>query len=183
MRIYTKKGDQGLTSLIGGTKVPKSHLRIDCYGTVDELNSCLGVLRAMPIPDKKARAVLDVVQERLFVVGSLLACDPKASKMTLPALDEKDVTLLEQEIDRMTAALPPLKSFILPGGSQSGAWCHVVRTVCRRAERQAVALASKDKVDGLIIVYLNRLSDYLYVLARKINKDKRVPEVSWKPKR
>jgi cob(I)alamin adenosyltransferase len=183
MKIYTKKGDQGYTSLIGGTKVPKSHLRIDCYGTVDELNSCLGVLCAMRIKDKKAKVTLDAVQERLFVVGSWLACDPKTSKMTLPELDEKDVTLLEQEIDRMTALLPPLKFFILPGGSAAGAWCHVVRTVCRRAERLVVALSAKDKVDQRIIVYLNRLSDYLFVLGRKINQDDRVPEVSWRPKR
>jgi cob(I)alamin adenosyltransferase len=182
MKIYTKKGDQGSTSLIGGTKVPKSHLRIECYGTIDELNSCLGVLAAMKIADKGGRATLAVIQERLFVVGSLLASDPKAGKMALPQLAPGDVTLLEKEIDRMTAQLPVLKSFILPGGSAPAAWAHVTRCVCRRAERLAVALSVHDRVDALIIVYLNRLSDYLYVLARKINKDKRAPEVLWKPR-
>jgi cob(I)alamin adenosyltransferase len=182
MKIYTKKGDQGQTSLIGGKKVPKDHLRIECYGTVDELNSCLGALLSMKVPDRGARATLARIQDRLFVVGSLLACAPQA-KMTLPKLDNQDVVLLEREIDRMTAQLPVLKSFILPGGSQAGAWAHVARCVCRRAERLAVSLSHQEKVDGLVIVYLNRLSDYLYVLARKINKDKASPEVLWKPKR
>jgi cob(I)alamin adenosyltransferase len=183
MKIYTKKGDKGKTSLIGGTEVPKSHLRIECYGTVDELNSCLGVLQTMKIRDKKARLMLTQIQERLFVLGSILAADPKASKMKLPALASEDVLLLEKEIDRMSAKLPELKSFILPGGSPAAAWCHVARCVCRRAERLVVALSVKDKVDGLIIVHLNRLSDYLYVLARKINHDDRGPEILWPPER
>jgi cob(I)alamin adenosyltransferase len=182
MKIYTKKGDQGLTSLIGGTKVPKSHLRIECYGTVDELNSCLGALRAAKISDKGARATLAVIQERLFVVGSRLACDPARAKMDLPGIEEADAVLLEKEIDRMTAKLPELKSFILPGGSPAAAMCHMARCVCRRAERLVVALSAQDEVDALIIVYLNRLSDYLFVLSRKINKDKRYAEIVWKPR-
>lgn len=183
MKIYTKKGDKGLTSLIGGTKVSKKHLRIECYGTIDELNACLGVLCSMPKTDRVSKRVLEIIQDRLFVIGSLLASDPKASKMVLPKLKPEDIRLLESEMDRMSADLPELRAFILPGGVSAGAWCHVVRTVCRRAERLVVALDKKDKVDASVLIYLNRLSDYFFVLSRKINNDNRVKEIQWKPER
>ncbi len=183
MKIYTKKGDLGETSLIGGRRVYKSHLRIECYGTVDELNSCLGLLLSLPVKDKKARNTLIHIQDRLFVIGSLLAADPKSSRMTLPELLEKDIVFLEKEIDRMTAGLLPLKSFILPGGDFSASWCHVARCVCRRVERLAVELSCKEKVENKIVPYLNRLSDYLFVLARKINADQKIADVLWRPKR
>jgi cob(I)alamin adenosyltransferase len=183
MKIYTKKGDRGQTSLIGGTKVPKSDLRIECYGTVDELNSYLGLIVSMIPARSRGRVVLNRIQERLFVVGSLLANDHRVSRMTLPQLKEADVLFLEQEIDLMTAKLSELKSFILPGGSPAASWCHVARCVCRRAERAVVALSMKDKVDPRVIVYLNRLSDYLFVLARAINQSQKVTDIPWKPKR
>lgn len=182
MKIYTKKGDRGETSLIGGRRVSKNHLRIECYGTVDELNSSLGLLLSWPMKDKKAKNTLIYIQNKLFVVGSLLAADPKSSRMNLPELLEGDVVLLEQEIDRMTAGLPELKFFILPGGDRAASWCHVARCICRRAERLVVALSQNDKVDALVITYLNRLSDYLFVLARALNQNKSIKDIIWKPK-
>ena len=181
MKIYTKKGDGGETSLIGGTKVPKSDLRIECYGTVDELNSWIGLVASMLPARCRRKIVLNRVQERLFVIGSLLANDPGVSRMPLPKLQGEDAVLLEKEIDRMTAKLPELKSFILPGGTQVSSWCHIARCVCRRAERGVVALSRKDAVDALVIVYLNRLSDYLFVLARALNQSKGVRDILWKP--
>ena len=181
MKIYTKKGDKGQTSLIGGTKVPKSDLRIECYGTVDELNSYLGLVVSMIPARSRGKAVLNRIQERLFVVGSLLANDHRVSLMKLPQLQEEDVVLLEKEIDLMTAKLPELKAFILPGGSQAASWCHVARCVCRRAERAVVDLSMKDKVDVLVIIYLNRLSDYLFVLARALNQAQGIKDILWKP--
>jgi cob(I)alamin adenosyltransferase len=181
MKIYTKKGDKGQTSLIGGTKVPKSDLRIECYGTVDELNSYLGLIVSMISPRSKSRVVLNRIQERLFVVGSLLANDHRVSRMKLPQLHEEDVVFLEKEIDLMTAKLQELKAFILPGGSRASSWCHVARCVCRRAERAVVELSLKDKVDTIVIIYLNRLSDYLFVLARALNQAQGIKDILWKP--
>ena len=180
MKIYTKKGDAGQTSLIGGTKVFKSDLRIECYGTVDELNSGLGVVISMLGAPGRFASVLRSVQDRLFIIGSLLANDPRVSRMKLPALRDEDVIFLEQEIDRMTAKLPELKSFILPGGSQAASFCHLARSTCRRAERCVVALSRKSKVNPLVIVYLNRLSDYLFTLARWVNFKNGVEEEVWR---
>jgi cob(I)alamin adenosyltransferase len=182
-KIYTKTGDSGTTSLIGGTKVPKSHLRIEAYGTVDELNSYLGLSRDH-IQDENARNILSEIQDRLFTIGSSLACDAeKAPGMALPDLKEEDVTLLEKEIDRMTAALPEMKNFILPGGHPAISHLHVLRCICRRTERCCVRMEYEDlQVAPLVIKYLNRLSDYLFVLARYIGQQLSVAEIPWKPR-
>ena len=182
-KIYTKTGDKGKTSLIGGTKVLKSHRRIEAYGTVDELNSfiglCLDHLNISNIPN-----ILSEIQDRLFTIGSALACDPeKETKLRIPDLQESDTILLENEIDKMNEALPPMKSFILPGGHVAVSTLHVARCVCRRAERCCVAMQKKDMaVDPLIIKYLNRLSDYLFVLARFTAQQTGSEEIPWKPR-
>lgn len=181
MKIYTKHGDHGQTALIGGRKVYKHDLRIECYGTVDELNSWLGVVISLSVKKSRTVQALYAIQNRLFVIGSLLANDPGRSRMKLPLLKEEDVEFLEREIDAMTSKLPALKSFILPGGSQAASFCHLARAVCRRAERRVVALSQKSKVDPRIIVYLNRLSDYLFVLARAFNQGRKVKDILWKP--
>lgn len=181
MKIYTKKGDGGQTMLIGGTKVYKNDLRIDSYGNVDELNSHIGVIMSVMGRSCRQRKVLQYVQNCLFVVGSHLADDKRIPNKQLPQLNDSDVTLLEQEIDRMTARLPELKTFILPGGSLLASFTHVARCVCRRTERAVVALSQKEKVDPIHIIYLNRLSDYLYVLARFCNHLKGVRDVPWLP--
>ena len=180
MKIYTKKGDTGTTQLIGGTRVSKSDLRIDAYGTVDELNSFIGLVRDQKI-DKHYTEVLSNIQDRLFVIGSWLATDAEKSMMTLPKLTEQDVELLEKEIDNMTEKLPELKSFILPGGHTIVSYCHIARCVCRRAERLASGVGQHTPVEPLLIKYLNRLSDYLFVLARAIAHDLKVEEILWKP--
>ena len=176
LKIYTKTGDKGTTSLIGGTKVPKSDLRIEAYGTVDELNSWIGLVsdqfnkKSKWTPLEKTKKILGEIQDRLFTIGSSLACDPeKETKLKIPDLKEEDVTLLEKEIDRMNAKLPEMKSFILPGGHVAVSTAHVARCVCRRAERLCVSLQENNSfIEPLIIQYLNRLSDYLFVLARFI---------------
>ncbi|MCO6493543.1 MAG: cob(I)yrinic acid a,c-diamide adenosyltransferase [Phaeodactylibacter sp.] len=180
-RIYTKTGDQGETSLFGGKRLPKSHLRIDAYGTVDELNSYLGLLRDYADNDA-SRNLLKEIQDRLFTLGANLASDPD-KEMAVPDIKPEDVSLLEKEMDRMNDALPELRNFILPGGHPSVSFCHVARCVCRRAERLVVALAQQEKVEPIIIQYLNRLSDYLFVLARFIGKERGVEEVNWAPRR
>ena len=183
IKIYTKTGDKGKTSLIGGTKVFKSDLRIEAYGTVDELNSfiglCLDHLKSLHI-----ESVLAEVQDRLFTIGSALACDPeKETKLRIPDLHEDDVVLLEKEIDRMNEVLPLMKSFILPGGHVAVSSLHIARTVCRRAERCCVKMQKKEKeIPSLIIKYLNRLSDYLFVLARFAANKVQVEEIPWKPR-
>ncbi|HNQ00395.1 MAG TPA: cob(I)yrinic acid a,c-diamide adenosyltransferase, partial [Bacteroidia bacterium] len=150
MKIYTKKGDSGKTSLIGGTRVPKHHLRIEAYGTVDELNAWIGMLRDQPIQTGHKQLLL-TIQDRLFTIGSLLAADPETSKMKLPEITESDVTALEKAIDDMEATLPEMKHFVLPGGHSSVSTCHVARTVCRRAERNTVHLDEFEKVDPVIL--------------------------------
>jgi len=180
MKIYTKKGDSGTTQLIGGTRVPKSNVRIESYGTVDELNSFIGLVRDS-VKDENTRTVLKTIQDRLFTIGSSLASDPVKSRTEIPVLKEEDITLLENEIDKMNETLPELKSFLLPGGHPANSICHIARTVCRRAERQVVGLGEHDKVDPLVVKYLNRLSDYLFVLSRKISKDFGAEEVQWVP--
>lgn len=180
-KIYTKTGDKGTTSLIGGTKVPKSHLRIESYGTVDELNSFIGLVSDY-LQDTHSKTILKEIQDRLFTIGSSLACDPdKEPKMKIPDLKEEDITLLENEIDKMNEVLEPMKSFILPGGHLAVSTAHVARCVCRRAERICVNMQQQDLfVDTLVTKYLNRLSDYLFVLARYIGHLLGAPEIPWK---
>ncbi len=183
LKIYTKTGDLGKTSLIGGTKVPKSHLRIESYGTVDELNSYIGLVSDV-ITDNESKIILKEIQDRLFTVGSSLACDPdKEPLMKIPDLKEQDVELLEKEIDKMNEVLPVMKFFILPGGHPAISTAHVARCVCRRAERLCVNMQEHELfVDPLVIKYINRLSDYLFVLARYIGHLLQVEEIAWKPR-
>ena len=180
-KIYTKTGDAGKTSLIGGTKVFKNNPRIETYGTVDELNSYIGLVADFT-NDKHSKNILKEIQDRLFTIGSELACDPeKLTKVPIPDLHESDVELLEKEIDKMQAELPVMKHFILPGGLPAVSFTHIARCVCRRAERYSVNLKEKDgKVDELIIKYLNRLSDYLFILARYTGMLNNAPEIIWK---
>lgn len=182
MKIYTKGGDQGTTALFGGERVPKHHLRIECYGTVDELNSYIGLIRDQAI-DEHTFATLIEVQDRLFTLGAMLATpDDKGGKIKIPKLVATDVELLEKEIDVMTDALQELKSFVLPGGHTTVSYCHIARTVCRRAERITTHLAEIETVDPLVIMYLNRLSDYLFTLSRKLSKDLGTVETPWSPR-
>jgi len=181
MKIYTKTGDKGLTSLIGGTRVPKHHLRIESYGTVDELNSYIGLIRDQEIGDED-KDTLKEIQDRLFTVGALLASEPEKSRMKVPDLHEEDIALLEQEMDRMNEVLPPLKHFVLPGGNNTASFCHVARCVCRRAERNVVHLNEEEYVNENVIVYLNRLSDYLFTLSRKVVFDNNCEENKWFPR-
>jgi cob(I)alamin adenosyltransferase len=183
MKIYTKTGDKGSTSLIGGTKVPKSHLRIEAYGTVDELNSYIGLCIDL-LNDEKSRTILQEVQDRLFTVGSSLACDPvKEPKMKIPDLKESDITLLEQEMDKMNESVPAMKNFILPGGHPTVSQLHVARCICRRAERCCVRLNLEgEEVEPIVLKYINRLSDYLFVLARYTGFLLNAKEIPWKPR-
>ncbi len=180
-KIYTKTGDKGGTSLIGGVRVPKSHIRIDSYGTVDELNSYLGMVSDLGANESISAAIREI-QDRLFTIGSALATNPDGDvKMKLPDLHEADVAWLEEQIDEMNLALPEMRSFILPGGNLASSTCHVARCVCRRAERICVAMQEQEEfVPPLIIVYLNRLSDYLFVLARYLSHISNAPEIAWR---
>ncbi len=181
MKIYTKTGDTGNTSLIGGTKVPKSHLRIEAYGTVDELNSYIGLCRDL-LTDEQSIRLLQEIQDRLFTIGSSLACDPlKEPKMRIPDLKETDVTLLENEMDRMNESVPAMKFFILPGGHPALSHLHIARCICRRAERCCVRLQLETiEVEPIVLQYINRLSDYLFVLARYTGHLLNVQEIAWK---
>ena len=183
MKIYTKTGDLGKTSLIGGTKVPKNHIRIETYGTVDELNSYIWFI-IDNVTDKHKKTVLKEVQDRLFTVGSSLACDPdKEPRMKIPDLKEKDIVALEKEIDAMSDSIPAMKHFILPGGHVSVSTIHVARCVCRRCERLCVNMQEEELfVEPLVIKYINRLSDYLFVLARYTSHQLGVEEIPWKPR-
>ena len=187
-KIYTKTGDAGLTSLIGGTRLPKQHLRIEAYGTVDELNSHIGLLRDV-ITVKESVDLLVSIQDRLFTIGSHLAADPKiylsennSNKMSLPSICEKDVEVLEQAIDLIDEQVPEMKSFILPGGHVYVSYCHIARCVCRRAERAVLRLTEYEKVDTIHSKYLNRLSDYLFMLSRQLTMQLNANEIPWKPK-
>ncbi|MCD6066612.1 MAG: ATP:cob(I)alamin adenosyltransferase [Bacteroidetes bacterium] len=180
-KVYTKTGDKGQTSLLGGTRLPKHHIRIEAYGTVDELNSYIGLVRDQAI-DAHSKAVLIEIQDRLFTLGSLLAADPKKNKMKLPEVSEEDVTYLEKEIDKMDEVLPEMKHFVLPGGHTTVSFCHIARCVCRRAERATLKLSENEEVGEIIIKYLNRLSDYLFVLSRKLAMDSNAEEIPWKPR-
>lgn len=181
IKIYTKTGDKGQTSLIGGTRLPKHHIRIEAYGTVDELNSFIGLVRDN-LTEQDVVDLLIEIQDRLFTAGSLLAADPEKNKMQLPMINEDNVTLLEKAIDKMNESLPEMKHFVLPGGNTVVSFCHVARCVCRRAERAVLKLAENEKVDEIIYKYLNRLSDYLFVLSRKLAQDVNAKEIPWKPR-
>ena len=181
MKIYTKTGDQGTTALFGGKRISKADLRIDAYGTVDELNSWIGLLRDQPVNENRKSFLLNI-QDRLFTMGSILATEPGNTKVKIPTLSNEDVTALEKEIDTMDATLPPMRSFILPGGHQSISFGHLARTVCRRAERLVIALNNQENVDVIVIQYLNRLSDYLFVLCRKMGQELKIEDTPWKPK-
>jgi len=181
MKIYTKTGDKGQTSLFGGKRVPKHNLRIDAYGTVDELNSYIGLIRDQEI-DKNSIKMLIEIQDRLFTLGSILATEPGNTKVKVPLLKPEDIDLLENEIDKMNKHLPEMRSFVLPGGHTTVSYCHITRCVCRRAERLISHLSEMEEVDEIVLQYLNRLSDYLFVLARKIVVDKAVDEVPWNPR-
>lgn len=180
-KIYTKTGDKGQTSLIGGTRVPKYHDRIEAYGTLDELNSFLGLIRDQSVNDVVKDIIIEI-QDRIFTAESLLAADPTAQVKTLPRLTDEDISFLEKQIDKMNEVLPPLTKFILPGGHTTVSFCHIARTVCRRAERLTIHLIelNPDTYQGeMVVKYLNRLSDYLFVLARWISFDLNVEETPW----
>lgn len=189
MKIYTKTGDKGTTALFGGTRVPKHHIRIDSYGTVDELNSHIGLIRDQDI-DPRSKEILIHIQDKLFTVGAVLATDPEKAllksgkdRLNIPRIDQDDITLLETEMDTMDTSLPPMTHFVLPGGHTTVSYCHIARTVCRRAERLASALMELEPFDPHTLTYLNRLSDYLFVLARKLSLDLQAEEIKWIPKK
>lgn len=182
MKIYTKTGDDGTTSLFGGKRVSKADLRIETYGTVDELNAFIGLVRDQEVNQGRT-GVLVEIQNKLFTIGSILATEPENTKLKIPSLAEDDILFLEQEMDTLDQDLPPIKFFVLPGGHQSVSHCHVARTVCRRAERLCIALNAQNKIEPLVIKYLNRLSDYLFVLGRKMSIELGVNEIPWRPKK
>ena len=178
MKVYTKKGDKGTTQLIGGKRVPKNHDRIDAYGTVDELNSYMGLLRDQSV-GKETHKLIITIQNKLFTIGALLANQDDNNKMKLPLIDEKDVTLLENEIDKMNESLPEMRFFILPGGHTTVSFCHIARCVCRRAERLTIQIDEDVLQIEIILKYLNRLSDYLFVLSRYLSKNLDAKEIPW----
>lgn len=185
-KIYTKTGDKGSTALIGGTRIPKNHIRIEAYGTIDELNSWIGIVADMLQTSlEKEKFFLKDIQNHLFNAGSHLACDPnKKTKMPLPEINEQDVVELEKEIDRMEVGLPMLKNFVLPGGNLIASHCHVARCVCRRAERIAVGMQEENEaIEAIIIQYLNRLSDYLFTLSRLVLHHEKGEEILWKTRK
>ena len=181
MKIYTKTGDEGTTSLFGGQRVLKSHYRIEAYGTVDELNAYIGLLRDQPVNQPSQQTLVEI-QNKLFTVGAILATEPGKDKVKVPQLNDPDILFLEKEIDKIDTVLPPLKNFVLPGGHISISFGHVSRTVCRRAERLVIALNEHEKINPLVIKYLNRLSDYLFMLCRKMAMDLGITETPWNPK-
>ncbi len=189
MKVYTKTGDKGTTALFGGTRVPKDHIRIESYGTIDELNSHIGLIRDQQISEHY-KTILIRIQDRLFTAGAILATPPEKEtlkngqpRLNIPLLHESDIELLEREIDTMENELPPMTHFVLPGGHQTVSYCHIARCVCRRAERLAVQLSHNEPIDEHVIKYLNRLSDYLFVLARKLSADLNADEVQWIPQK
>jgi len=187
MKIYTKTGDQATTALFGGTRVAKHHMRIHSYGSIDELNSWLGLLRDQSANEHN-KSILIKIQDTLFTIGAILATDPEKaqlksgkSRLNIPLLESKDITLLEDEIDRLNKNLPAITHFILPGGHPNVSNCHITRTVCRRAERMISLLHEHEPVEPLVLAYINRLSDYLFVLARKLSLDLQAEEIKWNP--
>ncbi|REE81629.1 cob(I)alamin adenosyltransferase [Lutibacter oceani] len=189
MKIYTKTGDKGKTSLFGGTRVPKYHLRIEAYGTVDELNSYIGLIRDQKI-DSHTHKILLTIQNELFTLGAMLATPPEKEtlksgkeRLNINKINTNSITLLEVEIDKMNESLPPMTNFILPGGHTTVSFCHIARCICRRAERICTQLSDESSINEQIIVYLNRLSDYLFVLARKLTIDNQAQEIPWIPEK
>ena len=189
MKIYTKTGDKGTTALFGGTRVSKHHIRIDSYGTIDELNAWLGLIRDQGI-DGHSKKLLAIIQDKLFTIGAILATDPEKAllksgkeRLNIPKINASDIELLEKEMDAMNESLPPMTHFILPGGHTTVSYCHIARTVCRRAERMATQLFEKEPFDENVLSYINRLSDYLFVLARKLSKDLKADEIKWIPEK
>ena len=180
MKIYTKAGDRGTSTLLGGNIVPKDHPRLEAYGTLDELNSWLGLIRDQ-LHDKEMRETILKIQDRIMVGSTILASEKSNSTDAVPGLREHDINFLEMEIDRMEKLLEPLKSFILPGGHTTVSYCHLARTTCRRAERYSVKFIKNSEQTGLLVKYLNRLSDFLFILARKIAKDLKIEEIIWQP--
>ena len=187
MKIYTKTGDSGTTSLFGGSRVPKHHIRIESYGTIDEVNSWLGLIRDQEI-NAHSKEILKQTQKNLFTVGAILATDPKKAvlksgqdRLKIPRINISDIELLETEIDKMNEVLPSMTHFILPGGHCSVSYCHIARTVCRRAERMISLLHYNEPLDPLLMSYINRLSDYLFVLARKLSYELEAEEQKWIP--
>lgn len=189
MKIYTKTGDKGTTALFGGTRVPKHHIRIESYGTVDELNSYLGLIRDQEI-DQVYKTALIQIQEHLFTLGAILATDPEKAtlksgkdRLNIPKISQKDIADLEIQMDLMDAQLAPMTNFVLPGGHQTVSFCHIARCVCRRAERLATQLNELEPIDSSVLQYLNRLSDYLFVLARMLTHELKAKEIKWIPKK
>jgi cob(I)alamin adenosyltransferase len=187
MKVYTKTGDKGTTLLIGGTRVAKHHIKIDAYGTVDELNSYIGLLRDKVTNDYKEELIF--IQNKLFTLGSFLALDKSKEKLpngknrlSIPEINDIDIAFLENKIDKMEESLPPMTSFVLPGGHEQVSICHICRTICRRAERKTTQLNEVEMQDEMLIKFLNRLSDYLFVLARKLSLDLQAEEIPWLPK-
>lgn len=181
MKVYTKTGDKGETSLFGGKRVPKYNMRIEAYGTVDELNSWIGLIRDQDIDSSYIKVLLEV-QDRLFTLGAELAADPDKPKLKKPDLLDSDIIFLESEMDKMDESLPPMTHFVLPGGHNTVSYCHIARCVCRRAERLSVELSTHEDIDEFIVRYLNRLSDYLFVLSRKLTLDLNAEEKPWLPR-
>lgn len=189
MKIYTKTGDKGSTALFGGTRVPKYHIRIESYGTVDELNSHIGLIRDQEI-DARSKEILIHIQDKLFTLGAILATDPEKEllksgkeRLNIPKIEMEDIELLETEMDVMNEDLPPMTNFVLPGGHTTVSYCHIARCVCRRSERLASLLHSEEPIDERVLMYLNRLSDYLFVLARKLTYHLQAEEIKWVPKK
>ncbi|CAA0219441.1 Cob(I)yrinic acid a,c-diamide adenosyltransferase [Tenacibaculum maritimum] len=189
MKIYTKTGDKGTTALFGGTRVPKNHLRIECYGTVDELNSYIGLIRDQQI-SKDIQNDLLKIQNDLFTLGAMLATPPEKEtlkngkeRLNIPKINHASINFLEKQIDHINKALPQMTYFILPGGHQTVSFCHISRCICRRTERLAVALNEEEAINNDILMYLNRLSDYLFILARKLTQDLSAEEVKWIPEK
>jgi cob(I)alamin adenosyltransferase len=180
MKIYTKAGDRGTSSLLGGNMVPKDHPRLEAYGTLDELNAWIGLVRDQ-LSDEGMRETLLKIQDRIMVGSAILASEKKSTPVALPELREDDIRQLEKEIDRMEELLKPLQSFILPGGHTTVSYCHLARTTCRRAERYSVKFIKNSEQTRILVKYLNRLSDYLFVLARKIALDLKIEEIIWQP--
>jgi len=189
MKIYTKTGDKGTTALFGGQRVPKNHLRIECYGTVDELNSYLGLIRDQDIDEDSKKNIIKI-QNELFTVGAMLATPPEKEilkngkeRLNIPKINDESILYLENQMDKMNEDLPQMTHFILPGGHQTVSYCHIARCVCRRAERLCVSLQEVDNINNNVLMYLNRLSDYLFVLARKLTKLVDANEVKWIPQK
>jgi cob(I)alamin adenosyltransferase len=180
MKIYTRAGDRGTSTLLGGNIVPKDHPRLEAYGTLDELNSWIGLIRDQ-LRDEATRKTLLKIQDRIMVGSTILASEKKDTSVTIPELYENDISFLELEIDRMDKLLKPLRSFILPGGHTTVSYCHLARTTCRRAERYSIKFINNSEQTGILVKYLNRLSDYLFILARKIAMDLKIEEIIWQP--